>query len=295
MPRYASHSDTLMKRSLPILAGLLAIAAPLGAQSIKIDIDPNKASEPAKATTPPAIASAPAQKDDELIVPADGKYTDEQKIEVYGFLLAQKLNLSPQVMPLIRSEEEVYAFLRGFGAALTRTALRYDGNLIVPQTQELIESRSKEVAAAIEKERVELNTRNQAEEKEFLAKLDTQAGVKKTASGLRYELVAEGKGAKATANKAVRAHMKTTLIDGTVIVDPKDKDGKVVPVEVALETAIPGLKEGLLLTGVGGKLKLYVPAALAYGDQGMAPGALTIFEIEILEVKEPAKQPEAKK
>ncbi len=283
-----------MKPTLPILAGLLAVAAPLCAQSIKIDIDPDKPAETAPAATPAAIA-APAAKDAEMIVPTDGKYSDEQKIEVYGFLLAQRLNLSEQVMPLIRSEEEIYAFLRGFGAALTRTPLRYDGNLILPQTQELIEGRSKEVAAAIEKARVELNAKNQAEEKTFLAELDKKAGVKKTASGLRYEMIAEGKGAKAPADKAVRAYMKTTLIDGSVIVDPKDKDGKTVAVEVNLGTAIPGLKEGLMLTGVGGKLKLYVPAALAYGDQGMAPGALTIFDLELLEVKEPAKQPEAQK
>lgn len=283
-----------MKPTLPILAGLLAIAAPLGAQSIKIDIDPDKPAEPAKSATPAALAPAePAQEG--LIVPADGKYTNEQKMEVYGFLLAQRLNLSEQVMPLIRSEEEVYAFLRGLGSALTRSPLRYDGNLIVPQTQELIESRSKEVAAAIEESRIEMNAKNQEEEKAFLAKLDTQAGVKKTSSGLRYEIIAEGKGAKATADKAVRAHMKTTLIDGTVLVDPKDKEGKSVPVEVVLANAIPGLREGVLLTGMGGKLKLYVPAALAYGDQGIAPGALTVFEIELLEVKEPTKQPEPQK
>ena len=86
-----------------------------------------------------------------------------------------------------------------------------------------------------------------------------------------------------------------TFVNGDVLVDPKDKDGKPVAIEMALEPSIPGLKEGLQLTGVGGKLKLYVPAELGYGDKGMFPGALTIFEVEILEVKEPTKQPEEKK
>ena len=46
---------------------------------------------------------------------------------------------------------------------------------------------------------------------------------------------------------------------------------------------------------VGGKIKLYLTSDLGFGDSGqvLAPGVLTIFDVEILEVKEPTKQPEA--
>ncbi len=128
-----------------------------------------------------------------------------------------------------------------------------------------------------------------------MATLDSKPGVKKSSSGLRYEIIAEGKGPKAKPEQAVRALFKTTFVNGDVLSASKDKDGKDVPVEFPLAPAVPGLKEGLQLVGVGGKVKLYIPAELAYGAEGMFPGALTIFEIEVVEVKEPSKQPEEKK
>ncbi|HQF39383.1 MAG TPA: FKBP-type peptidyl-prolyl cis-trans isomerase [Opitutaceae bacterium] len=290
-----------MKRTLPLLAGLLALAAPLGAQNIKIDIDPSKPAQPATPAAPaaakpaaqPATAAAAAQP--EIIAPVDGKYSDVQKMEFYGYMIAQRLNMARDLSPLIRSDEELVGFLRGLGAAMAGSELPYDMSVLVPQAQTLLKARGEEVSTALEKMRTETNERNQKEAKEFLATLDAKPSVKKTASGLRYEILAEGKGAKAKPTQAVRGYVKTTFVNGDVLVDPKDKDGKPVAIEMALEPAIAGLKEGLQLTGVGGKLKLYVPAELGYGDKGMFPGALTVFEIELLEVKEPTKQPEEKK
>ncbi len=286
-----------MKPTLPILAGLLALAAPLGAQNIKIDIDPAKPAQPAApaATTPAAQPAAPAASQPEIIAPVDGKYSDVQKMEFYGYMIAQRLNMPRDLAPLIRSEDELVGFLRGLGASMAGAELPYEMSVLVPQAQALLKARGEEVSAAMNKMRTETNERNQKEAKEFLVKLDATPGVKKTSSGLRYEIITEGKGAKAKPTQAVRGYVKTTFVNGDVLVDPKDKDGKPVAIEMALEPSIPGLKEGLQLTGVGGKLKLYVPAELGYGDKGMFPGALTIFEVEILEVKEPTKQPEEKK
>jgi FKBP-type peptidyl-prolyl cis-trans isomerase len=53
---------------------------------------------------------------------------------------------------------------------------------------------------------------------------------------------------------------------------------------------IPGWTEGLQKINQGGKIKLYIPAALGYGDQGtpnIPPGSLLVFEVELLEVKTP--------
>jgi len=283
-----------MKPTLPILAGLLAIAAPLGAQNIKINLDPNQPAAPAKsAPAPTAPAAAPAAKEPQLVVPADGNYTDTQKMEVYGFILARELGIPQKVTPLLKNEEEAIAFLRGFGAAMTGGQLPYDGKLILPQTETMLKSRSEVVQAQVEKAMAEMKEKNTKESAAFLATLDAKPSVKKTSSGLRYEIVQEGTGAKAKPTQAVRANYKASFIDGTVFDTSENKQGKV---EFNLATAIPGLKEGLQLVGVGGKVKLYLPAELGFGDKGpLPPAALTIFEVEILEVKEPAPQPEQKK
>ncbi len=287
-----------MKPTLPILAGLVVTAVSFAADPIKINLDPGTAAPAAQAAKPavaPAANAGPQAPVPQYVVPADGKYTDEQKIEVYGYLLARRMNMRDEVLPMLQSKEEVTAFLNGFGTALVGGDLPYDPRLIMTQSQDLLNARKAEFNAEVAKNRAEVNARNQKEAKEFLAKLDATPGVKKTASGLRYEIVKEGSGPKAKPEQAVRAYFKTTLPNGEVVAISKDNDGKDIAVEFPLAPAVPGLKEGLQLTGVGGKLKLYVPAELAYGDQGPLPGALTIFEMEIVEVKEPTKQPEEKK
>ena len=57
--------------------------------------------------------------------------------------------------------------------------------------------------------------------------------------------------------------------------------------------------EGLQKTGAGGKLKLYIPPHLAYGDEGASgtipPSATLVFEIEIVSVKDAPAAPAAAK
>jgi FKBP-type peptidyl-prolyl cis-trans isomerase len=295
-------SQTLMKFTLPILAGLLVVA-PLGAQNIKINLDkPADPVQPAAkpvakpvATAPAATAAtapAAASEKPEMIVPADGKYTDIQKMEVYGYILAGRMGMTQQVTPLLGSEEELVAFLRGLGLAMANSNLPYDSKLVVPQTQEMIQSRMEILKAKREKWLAESKEKNTKDAAAFLVTLDAKPGVKKAASGLRYEIVQEGTGAKAKPTQAVLASYKASFIDGNVFDSSENKQGKV---EFALATSIPGLKEGLALVGVGGKIKLYLTSDLGFGDSGqvLAPGVLTIFDVEILEVKEPTKQPEA--
>jgi FKBP-type peptidyl-prolyl cis-trans isomerase len=287
-----------MKLTLPLLAGLL-VAAPLGAQNIKINLDPAKPADTAPAAKPaqaapaaPAAQSSAAKQ--ELIVPADGKYSDVQKMEMYGFILADQLRLAQQVRPLIGSEEELVGFLRGIGVALASGQLPYDYKLLVPQAQSMIKERSEIVKANIEKAVAEMSEKNTKEATAFLATLDAKAGVKKTASGLRYEILQEGKGAKAKPSQTAKVSFKASFINGEVFDSTENQKG---PSELDLAKTVPGLAEGLQLVGQGGKIKLYIPAELAYGNRGpLPPGALTIFEFEILEVKDtPPEAPAAKK
>ena len=55
-----------------------------------------------------------------------------------------------------------------------------------------------------------------------------------------------------------------------------------------LNGVIKGFSEGLTLVGEGGKIRLYMPSDIAYGDRGaggdIGPGATLIFEVELLKI-----------
>lgn len=119
---------------------------------------------------------------------------------------------------------------------------------------------------------------------QFLAKNKARAGVKTTASGLQYEVITEGTGAKPTAADTVTVNYKGTLIDGTEF-DNSYKRGQ--PISFAVSGVIRGWTEALQLMSEGSKYKLYIPHQLGYGtnDVGSIPaGSTLVFEVELLKV-----------
>jgi FKBP-type peptidyl-prolyl cis-trans isomerase len=119
----------------------------------------------------------------------------------------------------------------------------------------------------------------------FLAQNKNKAGVKTTASGIQYEVIAEGKGRKPLPTDTVEVNYAGTLIDGTEF-DNSYKRG--APITFPLNKVITGWTEALQLMPVGSKYKLYIPYQLAYGmnDNGLIPGgSVLVFEVELLNIK----------
>lgn len=120
----------------------------------------------------------------------------------------------------------------------------------------------------------------------FLKENATKEGVKTTASGLQYKIIQEGDGKQPAATDTVLVHYKGTLIDGKEF-DSSYKRNE--PISFPLNGVIPGWTEGLQLVKTGGKIQLFIPAALAYGSRGaggvIGPNETLIFDIELLEVK----------
>ena len=69
--------------------------------------------------------------------------------------------------------------------------------------------------------------------RKFLETNSKKAGVKQTASGLQYEILVEGKGAKPTINDTIMAHYKGRVVDGTVDFDNSYTRGQPLQIPVA--------------------------------------------------------------
>jgi FKBP-type peptidyl-prolyl cis-trans isomerase len=118
---------------------------------------------------------------------------------------------------------------------------------------------------------------------DFLAENSKKHGIITTSSGLQYEVIKEGSGAKPSASDVVRVHYEGRLIDGTVF----DSSYNRTPIEFPLNGVIAGWTEGLQLMGIGSKYKLYIPSELGYGDGGagpIPPNSVLIFEVELLDI-----------
>jgi len=137
------------------------------------------------------------------------------------------------------------------------------------------------------KRKQEIKSKELSEEGiKWLQENGKKEGITTTASGLEYEVLSEGTGAKPTATDKVKVHYTGTLIDGTVF-DSSVQRGE--PLVFPLNGVIPGWTEGIQLMSVGSKYKFYIPYNLAYGERGepragIKPYTTLIFEVELIEI-----------
>jgi FKBP-type peptidyl-prolyl cis-trans isomerase FklB len=129
-----------------------------------------------------------------------------------------------------------------------------------------------------------------AESKQFLEGNAKQEGVLITESGLQYQIIEPGTGKAPTATDKVTVNYQGTLVDGKEF-DSSYKRGK--PATFKLDGVVKGWTEGLQLIKEGGKIKLFVPPELAYGDRGPLANRALIFDVELLSVGEPGEAAEA--
>ena len=128
--------------------------------------------------------------------------------------------------------------------------------------------------------------KNEREGKDFYRKNSITQGIVTLQSGLQYRIEREGTGAKPSANDEVEVNYKGTLLDGRVF-DSSYERGQ--SVKFPLSRVIPGWTEGLQHIGEGGKIMLFIPSKLAYGEAAppgsiIEPNSTLIFEVELLKI-----------
>ncbi len=131
--------------------------------------------------------------------------------------------------------------------------------------------------------RIEAAKKAQEEELEKLS-----AGFEKTESGLRYQIINKGDGAKAQKGQTVSVHYKGQLADGTVF-DSSYKRNQPIDFPLGVGQVIPGWDEGIGLLNIGDKARLVIPSDLGYGSRGaggvIPPNATLIFDVELVNAK----------
>jgi FKBP-type peptidyl-prolyl cis-trans isomerase len=105
-----------------------------------------------------------------------------------------------------------------------------------------------------------------------------------TASGLKIIDTLVGTGTEAKAGDSLTVQYTGYLEDGTIFDGPAIHGG---PASFSLTRAILGWQEGVPGMKAGGKRRLIIPPALAYGATGrpgIPPNATLTFDVELLSV-----------
>lgn len=210
---------------------------------------------------------------------------DESKKEDWkvGYSLGYKLGERIQKE---MTDLNVDGFVSGFKDAY---AGGKDRKLADEEMQAAIQGYQETRVAQMRDEMKAKGDKNAVMGKAFLAENGKKPGVTTTASGLQFEVLAQGTGAKPKATDIVKAKYHGTLIDGTVFDSTRERGD--VPAEFPLNRVIPGWTEGLQMMNKGAKYKFYIPSELAYGERGagpqVGPNAVLIFEVELVDFVSP--------
>ena len=195
-----------------------------------------------------------------------GKSLKPMKDEVDMATLKRALDDVVNDKKLLLNDEQVAQVMQAFSVKMQ-----------AKQQEEMVKKQA-EMAAQGKK--------NVEQEKAFFAMNGKKPGVVTTASGLQYQVVTQGTGAKPKATDNVSVHYTGTLLDGTEF-DSSYKRNE--PAQFVLGSVVPGWQEALQLMPVGSKYKLWIPAKLGYGEQGtpggpIPPNSTLVFDVELIDI-----------
>jgi peptidylprolyl isomerase len=113
----------------------------------------------------------------------------------------------------------------------------------------------------------------------------SMSAMKTTASGLKYQIIEEGKGAKPLPGQTVSVNYHGMLENGKVFDSSFERGEEPIEFPLGQGRVIKGWDEGIGLLNVGTKAVLFIPANLGYGQRGagkdIPPNANLIFHVRL--------------
>jgi FKBP-type peptidyl-prolyl cis-trans isomerase len=193
--------------------------------------------------------------------------------------------------------ETSYAFGMAIANDLINAGIEFNYDALIRGLRDVIENRDTQFSMEEAFDRIdnafavaeaENTERSIAEAEAFLAANSSRPGVIVTPSGLQFELLSEGSGEMPGIADTVLVHYQGADIYGNIFDSTYDYGG---PAEIPLDRVIPGWSEGLRMMREGSRARLFIPPDLAYGERGaggvIAPYAVVVFEVELLEILPP--------
>ncbi|MEL7089270.1 MAG: FKBP-type peptidyl-prolyl cis-trans isomerase [Planctomycetota bacterium] len=195
-------------------------------------------------------------------------------LDIGSSFRSQDIEINPEVM----SEALMAAYTEAEVKMTEEQAMA-----AIQRFQQAMQAKQMEQMMADQQSALQENT---AAAEAFFAENKAKEGVQETETGLQYQVIELGDGAKPGPTDMVTVHYKGQLIDGEVFDSSYDRGE---PATFGIDQVIPGFGEGLQLMPVGSKGKLFIPGDLAYGMQGGpgGPNATLIFDVEVIATETP--------
>lgn len=210
--------------------------------------------------------------------------TDEQLVEAFGYFSVFQMGFKQ----LGFGSDEAAAISKGMTQALgdAEPAAAMMAIVQSPEFQQFMQARMDTAQAAAEEESAQAASGNIEAGKAFIEALKADEAVQSTESGLHFKVIEAGADSKPAMTDTVLVHYKGTRIDGTQFDSSYDRGE---PATFPLNGVVPGFGEGLTKIGAGGKIILYIPSELGYGNTprpggAIQPGDTLVFECELIEV-----------
>ena len=241
-----------------------------------------KLAEQDQAAMQAAFAQAQARADALAAGAEEIPEIDTEALRAIGLVMVTQTGLEQ----LGFGPDDAATIAKGFIAGASATEIDPAIEAKMPAFQAFMNDRMAAAQAVAEAEAEAVAAESIAAGEAFFAKLAEDADVEKSESGLHYKVLDPGTGAKPSMTDSVLVHYKGTLIDGTQFDSSYDRGA---PATFRLNQVVKGFGEGLTKIGAGGKIILYIPSDLGYGNSPrpggvIKPGDTLIFECELLEV-----------
>jgi len=119
---------------------------------------------------------------------------------------------------------------------------------------------------------------------QFMAANAKRSGVQTTASGIEYEVLTAGNGAKPTTSDIAVVDYKGTLLNGAQF----DASEPGHPAHLPVAAVVPGFAEALMLMPKGATYRVWIPPQLGYGDHEAGPipaNSVLVFDLTLEDIQ----------